>query len=610
MCYNMLNGYGIASPVEVKDVNCLANCTYLDNSAKECLGINYLENELLKTGIVESNIPRKDKATSWDGSISIYNSVPFSKETLIDEIPVQVKCRTCNSYSNRISISVADMKNYEKKLKALYFVVMLKDDDYKIYYKPLLLWDINRFLIDSQGQESMTTDFEELPLGSADELKNILINFVHESENQKQMIPGVASMEQLMAKIPNGKATFHINVPASFNGNDVLSAIHKEKPYLYYHSDQLNLNFVVDRLQGVHLGFGRHIDVPVGVGELRNLYRSYELIQTENGFTCKIGPNITGHFSDNKTTFNYKVCGNIDERIKTLQFMRGLFNGDTLHFGNIDIPSDKSVNRDSEIQKIDYSLSYCLDLQKLTKQIGLLKELSLDTLSDAEQRNLYDFLRSELYGEEVALGIGKSGNAFLRLGDINILCYCQNLENGKNHIYSIFHKDLLLLASEQENGEKISVSKYFVLLQEGENGFELVDNINYDDMLEDIQIYLNNDYAQDMSVQLLLKLLCFYDKAKHSKSIEAAIKLSEVLFDYDNRDINFINKCQAYKRTRALFTKEKEVLLSIKDTATDFSIKCACCILLESKEEYLLYFEKMNEEAQNIFKQFPIYNLL
>lgn len=148
------------------------------------------------------------------------------------------------------------------------------------------------------------------------------------------------------------------------------------------------------------------------------------------------------------------------------------------------------------------------------------------------------------------------------------------------------------------------------MLQEGENGFELVDNINYDDMLEDIQIYLNNDYAQDMSVQLLLKLLCFYDKAKHSKSIEAVIKLSEVLFDYDNRDINFINKCQAYKRTRALFTKEKEVLLSIKDTATDFSIKCACCILLESKEEYLLYFEKMNEEAQNIFKQFPIYNLL
>lgn len=108
MCYNMLNGYGIASSVEVKDVNCLANCTYLDNSAKECLGINYLENELLKTGIVESNIPRKDKATSWDGSISIYNSVPFSKETLIDEIPVQVKCRTCNSYSNRIKICLCN----------------------------------------------------------------------------------------------------------------------------------------------------------------------------------------------------------------------------------------------------------------------------------------------------------------------------------------------------------------------------------------------------------------------------------------------------------------------------------------------------------------------
>ena len=126
-----------------------------------------------------------------------------------------------------ISISVSDMKNYEKKLKILYFVVMLKDEDYKIYYKPLLLWDINRFLIDSQGQDSLTTVFEELPLGSADEVKNILLNFIHESENQKQMIPGVASMEQLMEKIPNGKTTFHINVPASFNGNDVLFAISK-----------------------------------------------------------------------------------------------------------------------------------------------------------------------------------------------------------------------------------------------------------------------------------------------------------------------------------------------------------------------------------------------
>lgn len=588
----------------------MPNYKDFDNSAKECLGINYLETELLKTGIVESNIPRKDKATSWDGSISIYNSVPFSKKNLIDDIPVQVKCRTCQSYSNRISISVYDMKNYEKKLKILYFVVMLKDDEYKIYYKPLLLWDINRFLIDSQGQDSRATDFEELPLGSADEVKNILLNFIHESENQKQMIPGVASMEQLMKKIPNGKTTFHINVPASFNGNDVLSAISKEKPYLYYHSDKLNMNFVVDRLQGTHLGFGRRIDVPVGVGELRNLYRSYEVIQTENDFTCKIGPNITGHFSDNKATFNYKVCGDIEERIRTLQFMRGLFSGDTLHFGNIDLPSDKNVNRDNVIQKIDENLSYFLDLQRLTKQIGLLKDLSLDTLSDAEQRNLYDFLRSELYGEEVALGIGKSGNAFLRLGDVNILCYCQNLENGKNHIYSIFHKDLLLLASEKENGEKEAVSKYFILLQEGENGFELVDNINYDDMLEDIKINLNSNYAHDMSVQLLLKLLCFYDKTKYSKSIEAAIKLSEVLYDYDKRDINFINKCQAYKRTRALFTEEKEVLLSIKDTETDFSIKCACCILLESKEEFFLYYNNLDEDVKIVFREFPIYNLL
>lgn len=588
----------------------MTNCAELDNSAKECLGINYLENELLKTGIVESNIPRKDKATSWDGSISIYKSVPFSKKVLIDEIPVQVKCRTCKSFSNRISIEVADMKNYEKKLKIIYFVILSKDDKYRIFYKPFLLWDINRFLIDSQGQDSMTTDFEELPLNSPDDVKKILLSFLHESENQKQMIPGVSNMEQLMEKIPNGKTTFHINVPASFNEHDVLSAISKEKPYLYYHSDQLNMNFVVDRLHNAHFALGRRFDLPVGVGELRNLYSCYEVIQTENGLTFKIGSNITGLLCDSKTTFNYKMCGDIEERIKTLQFMRGLFNGEPLHFGNLDIPSDKSVNREDEVKKIDEYLNYLLDLQRLLKQIGVLKSLPLDTLSDAEQRNLYDFMRSELYGEEVALGIGKSGNAFLRLGNINILCYCQNLENGKNHIYSIFHKDLLILFSQQESGEQIPVSKYVLLLQEGENGFELIDNINYNDMLDDIGKYLNNDIAQDASIQILLNLLRFYDKMKIGEAVEAAIQLSEMLYNYNNQNINFINKCQAYKRERVLSAEEKKKLLSIKDSSTDISVKCACCILLESKEEFYLYFEKLDETAKESFKQFPIFNLL
>lgn len=581
----------------------------LDNSAKEHLGINYLETELLKTGIVQSNIPRGDKATSWDGSITVYSGVPFSKKALIDEIPVQVKCRTVESYTNRISISVDDMNNYLKKKKILYFVVELIGDNYKIYYKPLLLWDINKFLIDSNGQASMTTDFFELPLNDVSSLKQIINRFVNEASQQEQMIPDVFSMEDLVKKIPEGTVRFHLDVENPFSGQDIIKAIKKERPYLYYHSDNLGLNFVVDRVSGDnHFALGRSVCLPVKVDN-DVLFDEYEIIEDEFGFTCKIGKYITGRFTGKNTTFNYSLKGTLDERIKTLLFAKGLFGGGKVEIGGFVFPVDNSIDRSEEREKIETSLNYYYDLKKLFNNIGIIKQLDLDGLNETQWRNLYDFSRSELYGEEVALGIGTTGVAYLRLGDVNILCYCKALENGKNYVFSAFHPKLLLLKADFADRKDKEVSVYSILVQNNINGFELIDNVNYNEMIDDLMSHLNDEYDVEVTVQILLKLIEYYDKYKHPESLLASITLSDKIYNHNPSDIYFINYCQSLKRSRDLTQDEKNKLSEIKDGTDDLCVKCGCSILLNAHEEAKVYYDKMNDETKVAFSSFPIASL-
>ena len=581
----------------------------LDNSTKEQLGVNYLENELLKTGVVQPNIPRGDKTTSWDGSISVFSGVPFSKKALIDEIPVQVKCRTVKSYSNRISISVDDMKNYLKKKKILYFVIELIGDDYKIFYKPLLLWDINKFLIDSAGQASMTTDFYELPLNDTPKIKSIINRFLSEASQQEQMIPDVFSMEDLMKKIPTGTVRFHLDVENPFSGQEIIKAIKKERPYLYYRSEDIGLNFVVDRVSGDnYFVLGRNVCRPVKVDD-DVLFDEYEIIEDECGFTCKIGKYITGRFTGKNTTFNYSVQGSLDERIKTLLFANGLFGGGKVEIGGFVLPVDTSIDRSEERNKIEESLNYYSDLKKLFNNIGIIKQVDLDRLNETQWRNLYDFLRSELYGEEVALGIGTTGVAYLRLGDVNILCYCQALDNGKNYIFSAFHPKLLLLKADFADKKDKEVSVYSILVQNNINGFELIDNVNYDEMIEDLMNHLDDEYAVEITVQILLKLIEFYDKYKHHESLLASIALSEQIYKYNQSDIHFINYCQTLKRSQDLAQDEKNKLVEIKDVSDDLCIKCGCSILLNAHDEAKLHYDKMNDETKGAFSSFPIASL-
>ncbi len=591
------------SPKKVKNLK-------LDNTATECLGINYLENELLLTGIVSSNIPRNDKTTSWDGSITIHSTIPFSKDTLADEIPVQVKSRTVNRFTKNISISRSDMENYKKKKKIIYFVVELCDNKHKIFYKPFLLWDINNFLIECKNRPSMSTEFYELPLGDISSVKKIIINFMNESAQQEQMIPDVFNIHDLVKKFPTGTLRFHLNdVADPYNEQQIIRAMKAEHPYLYYHSDELDLNFVVDKIGASNnLFIGTVVNLPVKVEE-DVLFNGYEVVEDKNIFICKIGKSITGRFSDKNSSISYTIRGPLSERIAIIRFIQGIVCKKKVEIGMLTFPIDDTPIDCEEKERIDELLKYHLNLQKLFSDLGILKEVDLDHLSDTQLRNLYDFTRSELYGEDVALGIGKTGAAYLRLGDVNILCYCSAGKNGKNKVHSFFHPNYLMLKTDTDIEKGKAVSVYFALAQPNVNSFELIDNINYQHMIDDLLRYLDCDYSEGVIVQILLDLIHFYDNHHYKESISACCRLSLELYKYHDCEINYINYCQTIIRMRDLNEDEIIKLSEIRNTSEDPSIKCASSILLKSESEMKLYYEKMDKAAQKAFISYPIASL-
>lgn len=107
-----------------------------------------------------------------------------------------------------------------------------------------------------------------------------------------------------------------------------------------------------------------------------------------------------------------------------------------------------------------------------------------------------------------------------------------------------------------------------------------------------------------------MQLLFVYDDTKRPEIIIAVIELYEYLNELQKSDILFLNSMQAYKRVRKLNDIELKTLIEMRDTSESTEIKCGCCILLDSVEEFKYHFNKLSREQQKSFVQYPIVKLL
>lgn len=90
-----------------------------------------------------------------------------------------------------------------------------------------------------------------------------------------------------------------------------------------------------------------------------------------------------------------------------------------------------------------------------------------------------------------------------------------------------------------------------------------------------------------------------------------ATLLIKKLLEFNKEDENgIINYFQLLKRKRELSGDEIAKLEQLEEKTTNDMIICAINILLENEQRAKKLINQLSDENREMFKQFPIYNLL
>ena len=167
----------------------------------ERVAVNKLENALLSTGLVVPTIPTGDKAPSWDGEISLYRShVSFPKRELVGRLPVQVKGTHVKKFQKKANhqVEVADLRNFFRDGGAIFFVVqIMTDEQYKIFYAPLLRFQLQKLLEQAGNQKTKQITLEEFPIKDKNGMVRILSDFLTNREKQWNLLPSIKNLNDL-----------------------------------------------------------------------------------------------------------------------------------------------------------------------------------------------------------------------------------------------------------------------------------------------------------------------------------------------------------------------------------------------------------------------------
>lgn len=579
----------------------------MDKSIIEGNAVGYVKFALRATGIIDPYINEGDKTPSWDGELFVYNSEDFNKNNLKFVIPVQVKGRSFAKYRNTFQVEISDLLNYKKKQNVIYFLVQFVGTEYKIYYTKLQLYDLEKIIKSANGRKKVSLPFELFPEKHPDKVKQLIQKFIQNAEKQTKLIPNVLSVDELHQKVKKATLTFNLDLVSNFNGDDIYSSIRSQKPYIYY-KDEKGVEFAVDRFENVeNLIIGHHNNIPIYIDGIK-YYDGYDIVTNNEGTKIQISQYIWMIIKEHKVTIDYRYAGTLKNRLKTLSFVLAIHNGSILSFGDTQLTIQTMLLKNDDYKKVQGLFNFYKDVDLLFSKLGIVKDLDIDTLSQQQINNLYEFCQSELYDREVSLGLNKTGQGVLRLGNINIYCYCIK-NKSKNKVYNIFNDKAVKFCLIFDE-EHIPVSPYLMLAEQSTETFKMIDNINYAVLIESIQDYGIPEKTEGAHINLLLKMLLHYDATKIEYVLDASIALANMLYEKNNSNANFINLCQAIKRKQALSKQEINKLIAIKNESNAVDIKLACCILLESKIEIEKYLNEMEPKDKEFFLKYPLMNLI
>lgn len=147
------------------------------------------------------------------------------------------------------------------------------------------------------------------------------------------------------------------------------------------------------------------------------------------------------------------------------------------------------------------------------------------------------------------------------------------------------------------------------------NDWLKIDNCKIDSVIASYQRLVDNKLKYEGADRTILKIVIAADMAEDMTKRELLLNWAQCLSNWNlkysqNSEMAIINDLQIKSRVRKLNSKEMEILSNILVNSNDnYELCFGSSVLLKSKPQADLFWNKLDNETKESYKDFPIYTL-
>ena len=584
-----------------------------NNRKIETLGVSHLSTFIDKHELLQSYFDRNDKTPVWDGEIHVLKSPSEKKDEILGKVPVQIKTtRQKKDVLKSFSLDTRDLELYKSNGGVVLFVVWLNEDNglIDIYYKSLPPLSIKNLLKKSKLKNKSTNKKKlSIEIFKLDEKKMypMLVDFIKNSQKQYSFI----NVEGISVEdIPDDKT-----LKFYFYGQE------KEEIFNYQEEHDLFI-YYLDPISGIEIPLENTIkiveteeetDLIIKIGDY--VFQDVKRHRFPDGSVqLHFGESFTMSFDIKKKQFkfNYTRPDLLSKAIKCTQVFQELgkigyftLNGDKIELDERSIKDISSLDLEADIKGL-------LKISNFMKKMGIQKDVDLSCFDKQSQRNLNILYSGLVLKKKVALNYNESKLLHLNIANIHIITLYSFLSDKNGTMIDIFTETPWCREGETEDEDYLDISIFEVFEP---NDWLKIDNCKIDSVIASYQRLVDNKLKYEGADRTILKIVIAADMAEDMTKRELLLNWAQCLSNWNlkysqNSEIAIINDLQIKSRVRKLNSKEMEILSNILVNSNDnYELCFGSSVLLKSKPQADLFWNKLDNETKERYKDFPIYTL-
>ncbi|HHA7905540.1 TPA: DUF4365 domain-containing protein [Streptococcus pneumoniae] len=584
-----------------------------NNRKTETLGVSYLSTFIDKHELLQSYFESNDKTPVWDGEIHVLKSPSEKKDEILGKVPVQIKTtRQKKDVLKSFSLDTRDLELYKPNGGVVLFVVWLNEDNglRDIYYKSLPPLSIKNLLKKSKLKNKSTNRKKlSIEIFKLDEKKMypMLVDFINNSQKQYSFI----NVEGISVEdIPDDKT-----LKFYFYGQE------KEEIFNYQEEHDLFI-YYLDPITGIEIPLENTIkiveteeetDLIIKIGDY--VFQDVKRHRFPDGSVqLHFGESFTMSFDIKKKQFkfNYTRPDLLSKAIKCTQVFQELgkigyftLNGNKIELDERSIKDISSLDLEADIKGL-------LKISNFMKKMGIQKDVDLSCFDKQSQRNLNILYSGLVLKKKVALNYNESKLLHLNIANIHIITLYSFLSDKNGTMIDIFTETPWCREGETEDEDYLDISIFEVFEP---NDWLKIDNCKIDSVIASYQRLVDNKLKYEGADRTILKIVIAADMAEDKTKRELLLNWAQCLSDWNlkyskNCEMAIINDLQIKSRIRKLNSKETETLTNILVNSNDnYELCFGSSVLLKSKPQADLFWNKLDNETKERYKDFPIYTL-